>query len=242
MLPQTDALLERSISIGIGVRDANLAPFGLRMRDGADEARTCALTFRRRRPKAPGSDLRPPAGDRRVRRRPDRRRPDAGRAPELAGGRPPGSSARSVASPGTSASALPGWASRPRSISSVGDDGHGDYVRRRLARRGIDVAALADADRRADPGGLLRGLAAGALSGDVLPPGPAARYAAGDGRRPARCTRRGPPRDLLGNARLPPSPPARPPSSCSRPDATARGRRGTSLDDPRPRLAADPVG
>jgi dTDP-4-amino-4,6-dideoxygalactose transaminase len=46
MLPQTDALLERSISIGIGVRDANLAPFGLRMRDGADEARTTALTFR----------------------------------------------------------------------------------------------------------------------------------------------------------------------------------------------------
>ena len=46
LLPQTDALLERSISIGIGVRDANLAPFGLRMRDGADEARTCALTFR----------------------------------------------------------------------------------------------------------------------------------------------------------------------------------------------------
>jgi dTDP-4-amino-4,6-dideoxygalactose transaminase len=46
MLPQTDALLGRSISIGIGVRDANLAPFGLRMRDGADEARACALTFR----------------------------------------------------------------------------------------------------------------------------------------------------------------------------------------------------
>jgi dTDP-4-amino-4,6-dideoxygalactose transaminase len=46
MLPQTDALLERSISIGIGVRDANLAPFGLRMRDGADEARSVALTFR----------------------------------------------------------------------------------------------------------------------------------------------------------------------------------------------------
>ena len=46
MLPRTDALLDRSISIGIGVRDANLAPFGLRMRDGADEARACALTFR----------------------------------------------------------------------------------------------------------------------------------------------------------------------------------------------------
>ena len=42
MLPQTDALLARSISIGIGVRDANLAPFGLRMRDGADEARAVA--------------------------------------------------------------------------------------------------------------------------------------------------------------------------------------------------------
>jgi hypothetical protein len=46
MLPQTDALLERSISIGIGVRDANLAPFGLRMRDGEDEARAVARTFR----------------------------------------------------------------------------------------------------------------------------------------------------------------------------------------------------
>ncbi len=46
MLPQTDALLARSISIGIGVRDANLAPFGLRMRDGADEARAVARTFR----------------------------------------------------------------------------------------------------------------------------------------------------------------------------------------------------
>ena len=46
MLPQTDALLERSISIGIGVRDANLAPFGLRMRDGADEARAVRATFR----------------------------------------------------------------------------------------------------------------------------------------------------------------------------------------------------
>jgi dTDP-4-amino-4,6-dideoxygalactose transaminase len=46
MLPQTDALLERSISIGIGVRDANLAPFGLRMRDGAAEARKVGATFR----------------------------------------------------------------------------------------------------------------------------------------------------------------------------------------------------
>jgi dTDP-4-amino-4,6-dideoxygalactose transaminase len=46
MLPRTDALLERSISIGIGVRDSNLAPFGIRMRDGADEARACGRTFR----------------------------------------------------------------------------------------------------------------------------------------------------------------------------------------------------
>jgi dTDP-4-amino-4,6-dideoxygalactose transaminase len=46
MLPQTDALLERSISIGIGVHDANLAPFGLRMRDGAAEARAVGATFR----------------------------------------------------------------------------------------------------------------------------------------------------------------------------------------------------
>ena len=46
MLPQTDALLARSISIGIGVRDANLAPFGLRMRDGSAEARAVGATFR----------------------------------------------------------------------------------------------------------------------------------------------------------------------------------------------------
>jgi dTDP-4-amino-4,6-dideoxygalactose transaminase len=46
MLPRTDALLERSISIGIGVSDANLAPFGLRMRDDAEAARACAATFR----------------------------------------------------------------------------------------------------------------------------------------------------------------------------------------------------
>jgi dTDP-4-amino-4,6-dideoxygalactose transaminase len=46
MLPKTDALLERSMSIGIGVRDPNLAPFGLRMRDGADEARQVGTTFR----------------------------------------------------------------------------------------------------------------------------------------------------------------------------------------------------
>jgi dTDP-4-amino-4,6-dideoxygalactose transaminase len=46
MLPRTDALLERSISIGIGVRDGNLAPFGLRMRDGEAEAREVGRTFR----------------------------------------------------------------------------------------------------------------------------------------------------------------------------------------------------
>lgn len=46
MLPRTDALLERSISIGIGVSDANLAPFGLRMRDDADVARARAAQFR----------------------------------------------------------------------------------------------------------------------------------------------------------------------------------------------------
>ena len=46
MLPQSDALLARSISIGIGVRDSNLAPFGLRMRDGVAEATACGKTFR----------------------------------------------------------------------------------------------------------------------------------------------------------------------------------------------------
>ncbi len=45
-LPRTDALLERSLSIGIGVRDPNLAPFGLRMRDGEAEARQVGATFR----------------------------------------------------------------------------------------------------------------------------------------------------------------------------------------------------
>jgi dTDP-4-amino-4,6-dideoxygalactose transaminase len=42
MLPRTDELLARSISIGIGVRDANLAPFGLRMRDDEAAAREIA--------------------------------------------------------------------------------------------------------------------------------------------------------------------------------------------------------
>lgn len=46
MLPRTDALLERSISVGIGVFDTNLAPFGLRMRDDAATARTTAFRFR----------------------------------------------------------------------------------------------------------------------------------------------------------------------------------------------------
>lgn len=46
MLPRTDALLGRSISIGIGVRDPNLAPFGIGILDGADEARACGRTFR----------------------------------------------------------------------------------------------------------------------------------------------------------------------------------------------------
>ncbi len=46
MLPQTDELLGRSISFGIGVFDTNLAPFGLRMRDDADVARARAAQFR----------------------------------------------------------------------------------------------------------------------------------------------------------------------------------------------------
>jgi dTDP-4-amino-4,6-dideoxygalactose transaminase len=45
MLPQTDALLSRSLSIGIGVSDANLAPFGLRMRDDDSAARAVAARF-----------------------------------------------------------------------------------------------------------------------------------------------------------------------------------------------------
>jgi 8-amino-3,8-dideoxy-alpha-D-manno-octulosonate transaminase len=46
MLPLTDALLARSMSIGIGVSDANLAPFGLRMRDDEAAARSVAQQFR----------------------------------------------------------------------------------------------------------------------------------------------------------------------------------------------------
>jgi hypothetical protein len=45
MLPQTDALLARSMSIGIGVFDTNLAPFGLRMRDDAEAAHRVAERF-----------------------------------------------------------------------------------------------------------------------------------------------------------------------------------------------------
>ncbi len=46
MLPQTDALLARSISFSIGVRDPNLAPFGVTMRDGLDVTRQRAEAFR----------------------------------------------------------------------------------------------------------------------------------------------------------------------------------------------------
>ena len=45
MLPATDALLARSMSIGIGVFDTNLAPFGLRMRDDEAAARRVAERF-----------------------------------------------------------------------------------------------------------------------------------------------------------------------------------------------------
>jgi dTDP-4-amino-4,6-dideoxygalactose transaminase len=45
MLPRTDALLARSMSIGIGISDANLAPWGLRMRDDADAAKRVADRF-----------------------------------------------------------------------------------------------------------------------------------------------------------------------------------------------------
>jgi dTDP-4-amino-4,6-dideoxygalactose transaminase len=46
MLPATDALLARSMSFSIGVQDPNLAPFGVRMRDGTDVARERAARFR----------------------------------------------------------------------------------------------------------------------------------------------------------------------------------------------------
>ena len=46
MLPRTDALLARSISIGIGVLDPNLAPVGLGMSAGPDQARELAGRLR----------------------------------------------------------------------------------------------------------------------------------------------------------------------------------------------------
>jgi dTDP-4-amino-4,6-dideoxygalactose transaminase len=45
MLPTADALLARSMSIGIGVVDPDLAPFGLRVVDD-DDVRRCAERFR----------------------------------------------------------------------------------------------------------------------------------------------------------------------------------------------------
>ena len=45
MLPVTDALLARSMSIGIGVFDTNLAPWGLRMRDDEEAAQRVAERF-----------------------------------------------------------------------------------------------------------------------------------------------------------------------------------------------------
>jgi dTDP-4-amino-4,6-dideoxygalactose transaminase len=45
MLPATDALLARSMSIGIGIVDPNLAPYGLHVTDDAEAARRCAERF-----------------------------------------------------------------------------------------------------------------------------------------------------------------------------------------------------
>ena len=45
MLPQTDGLVDRAISIGIGVRDGNLAPFGLRMSSTAEDAQAVGAKF-----------------------------------------------------------------------------------------------------------------------------------------------------------------------------------------------------
>jgi dTDP-4-amino-4,6-dideoxygalactose transaminase len=45
MLSQTDGLVDRAISIGIGVRDGNLAPWGLRMSSTADDARAAGEQF-----------------------------------------------------------------------------------------------------------------------------------------------------------------------------------------------------
>ena len=46
MLPVTDALLSRSISFSIGVKDPNLAPYGVMMRDPIELARERADVFR----------------------------------------------------------------------------------------------------------------------------------------------------------------------------------------------------
>jgi dTDP-4-amino-4,6-dideoxygalactose transaminase len=45
MLKQTDGLVDRAISIGIGVRDGNLAPWGLHMSSTADDAHEAGETF-----------------------------------------------------------------------------------------------------------------------------------------------------------------------------------------------------
>jgi dTDP-4-amino-4,6-dideoxygalactose transaminase len=47
MLPRTDALLERSISVGIGVVDPNLSPFGLGISADEERARNQAAILRR---------------------------------------------------------------------------------------------------------------------------------------------------------------------------------------------------
>jgi hypothetical protein len=47
MLPKTDALLERSLNIGIGVRDPGLSSgFGLTVMDDLDAVEKHAMTFR----------------------------------------------------------------------------------------------------------------------------------------------------------------------------------------------------
>ncbi|MEI7743117.1 MAG: aminotransferase class I/II-fold pyridoxal phosphate-dependent enzyme [Chloroflexota bacterium] len=45
MLPQSDALLARSISIGIGIKDVNLAPYGLRVSDDGAAAQVVGERF-----------------------------------------------------------------------------------------------------------------------------------------------------------------------------------------------------
>jgi len=44
--PVTDALLARSMSIGIGIVDPNLAPYELRVTDDTEAALRCAERFR----------------------------------------------------------------------------------------------------------------------------------------------------------------------------------------------------